>query len=46
MRRDRVCLTGIFCVLARRIMCCGNAHVIVHSIHPIETVGFIGTIDP
>ena len=46
MRRGRVCLTGIFCVLAKRIMCCVNVHRIVHSIHAIETVRFVGTIGP
>ena len=46
MRRGRVCLTGIFCVLAKRIMCCGNVHMIEHSIRAIVTVGFVGTVDP
>lgn len=46
MRRGRVCLTGIFFVLGKRIMCCGNVHVIVHSIRAIETVGLVGTVDP
>jgi len=46
VRRGRVCLTGIFCVLAKRIMCCGSVHVIVRYIHAIETVGFVGTLNP